>query len=132
MKTLKIEQKGEIITGVFSDVPKSHWVTPFLSEAIKNKIISTAKAKFRPDAPITRVELLAILIASTGEKLPTGVTKTWKDIQWGHWSYRYGVFAYQNNLFSDIGGTSFKPNSPLTRGEAAEALYRYLKTKSKL
>ena len=73
-----------------------------------------------------------MLVGATGDVLPTGATKTWKDIAWSHWSYRYARYALQNNLIDSIGGNEFKPNTSLTRGELAEALYRYLRNKNQL
>lgn len=73
-----------------------------------------------------------MLVGATNETLPVGVTKTWKDVKWSDWSYRYAVFAFQKNLIDNIGGDRFQPSAPLTRGQVAEALYRYLRATNKL
>jgi hypothetical protein len=73
-----------------------------------------------------------MLVGATNEALSIGITKTWKDIKWSDWSYRYAVFAFQKNLFDNISGDKFQPNAALTRGEVSEALYRYLRVSNKL
>lgn len=132
MKGLDIAPHGEIVTGIFHDIPKEHWVNPLVSEAVKRKIVSTDRLLFEPNRPVTRIEFLAILGMASGENIPVGVTKSWKDLSWSHWGHKYGEFALDYNLLDDINGSTFKPNQPLTRGEIAEAVYRYLGKKNKL
>lgn len=61
LKSLDIAPHGEIVTGIFHDVPAEHWVNPLISEAVKRKIVSTEREVFEPNRPVTRVEFLAIL-----------------------------------------------------------------------
>lgn len=99
---------------------------------MKKKIIKADNSRFYPNRNVNRVEFLAMLINATGENLPIGVTKTWRDIKWSDWYYRYAVFAFQNNLIDGVDGQNFKPNTAMTRAEVAEGLYRYLRMKNKL
>jgi hypothetical protein len=75
---------------------------------------------------------MAMLVSVNNDALPPIVTKIWNDVASNHWSYPYALFAFQNNLFDKIDGNEFKPNVSLSRGEVAEALYRYLKLRNKL
>lgn len=120
------------MTGIFHDVPKEHWVNPLISEAVKRKIVSTEREVFEPNRPVTRIEFLAILALASGENIPTGVTKSWKDLSWSHWSHKYAQFALTYNLIDNISGDTFQPNQPISRGEISEAVYRYLVLKNRL
>lgn len=131
-KGLGIESRGEVISGSFRDIPKESWLTPIISEALKRKIISADKSTFSPDRPVTRVEFLAVLGLASGEQISDQVTKSWKDISWTHWSHKYAEFALKNALIDNISGDMFKPNQTVTRGELAQALYRYLSLKNRL
>lgn len=132
LSALDIAPHGEIVTGIFHDVPKEHWVNPLISEAIKRKIISTDRKEFEPNSAVSRVEFLAILGLASGENIPTDLLKSWKDISWNHWSHKYAQFALKYNLLDNISGDTFRPNDPITRGEIAEAVYRYLVIKNRL
>lgn len=132
LKALDIAPHGEIVTGIFHDVPKEHWVNPLISEAVKRKIVSTEREVFEPNRPVTRIEFLAILALASGENIPTGVTKSWKDLSWSHWSHKYAQFALTYNLIDNISGDTFQPNQPISRGEISEAVYRYLVLKNRL
>lgn len=132
LKALDIAPHGEIVTGIFHDVPKEHWVNPLISEAVKRKIVSTEREEFEPNRAVTRVEFLAILALASWENIPSGVTKSWNDLSWSHWSHKYAQFALKYNLLDDISGDTFKPNQSISRGEISEAVYRYLVVKNRL
>lgn len=102
MKSLDIAPHGEIVTGIFHDIPSGHWVNPLVSEAVKRKIVSTEREVFEPNRAVTRVEFLAILALASGEDLPIGVTKSWTDLSWSHWSHKYAQFALKYKLIDGI------------------------------
>lgn len=132
LKALWIVHHGEILVGIFKDVPKDHWVNPLISEAVKRKIVSTDRPLFEPNRAVTRVEFLAILWQASGKKLSEKITKKWDDIDQKHWSQKYAEFALKYKLFENINGSSFKPNEPVTRGEIVQAMYIYLKNIGKV
>lgn len=131
LKSLDIAPHGEIVTGIFQDVPSEHWVSPLVSEAVKRKIVSTEREVFEPNRAVTRVEFLAILALASGENLPIGVTKSWNDLSWSHWSHKYAQFSLRYRLIDNTDGITFKPNQPISRGEISEAVYRYLVAKNR-
>ncbi len=131
LKSLDIAPHGEIVTGIFHDVPPEHWVNPLVSEAVKRKIVSTKREVFEPNRPVTRVEFLAILALASWENIPVGVTKSWTDLSWSHWSHKYAQFALKYKLIEGIDGNSFKPDQSISRGEVSEAVYRYLVAKNR-
>ena len=127
LNTLGIVHHGEILVGIFKDVPKDHWLNPLITEAVKRKIISTDKPLFNPNNNVTKAEFLAIFAIAAGEKMPQKISKTWKDVDPKHWSQKYAEFAFRKKLFDNINGDTFGPNDPVTRGEIAQAMYLYLK-----
>lgn len=131
LKSLDIAPHGEIVTGIFHDVPREHWVNPLVSEAVKRKIVSTEREIFEPNRAVSRVEFLAILALASWEELPIGVTKSWQDLSWSHWSHKYAQFSLRYKLIDGTGGNTFQPNLPISRGEISEAVYRYLVAKNK-
>ena len=78
------------------------------------------------------MEFLAILALASGEQLSETVAKNWSDIATDHWSHKYAEFALRYNLLDNIAGENFRPNDSISRGEIAEAMYRYLKIKQKI
>lgn len=114
------------------DVPVEHWVSPLVSEAVKRKIVSTDSPFFEPNREVTRAEFLAILTIAAGESMSHNVSKKWSDIDRDHWSQKYAEFANMHDLLDDIRGEKFRPNDTISRGEIAEAMYRYLKMKKKI
>gem|GEM_PF-979809 len=132
MQALDIAPHGEIVTGIFHDVPREHWVNPLISEAVKRKIVSTEREVFEPNRAVTRAEFLAILTLASGENLTPGVTKNWTDLSWSHWSHKYAQFSLKYNLIDGTGGNTFQPNKAISRGEISEAVYRYLVQKNRL
>lgn len=132
LKALDIAPHGEIVTGIFHDIPKEHWVNPLVSEAVKRKIVSTNREVFEPNRPVSRIEFLAILALAWNENVPVWVERSWRDLSWSHWWYKYAEFALDNRLMDDINNGTFRPDQSLTRSEIAEAVFRYLKQKGKL
>lgn len=132
LNALEIVNHGEILVGIFKDVPKDHWVNPLISEAIKRKIISTDRPLFEPNRAVTRVEFLAILAQASNEKFSKKTTKTWDDLDPQHWSQLYARFAYNYKLFENLSWKLFKPNDSVTRWEIAQAMYTYLKNIGKV
>lgn len=51
-----------------------------------------------------------------------------EDINEDHWAYKYVKNMYLNGIMSGTSETTFEPNKPLTRAEAATLFYRVLKS----
>lgn len=55
---LKLEQDG---VSTFQDVPTSHWSYAYIAALAENEIVLGDNGKFRPDEPVTRAEIVAML-----------------------------------------------------------------------
>jgi hypothetical protein len=86
LKALDIAPHGEIVTGIFHDVPKEHWVNPLISEAVKRKIVSTEREVFEPNravAPIVIVPLFPVVFSVRLGELSYAVVP-WHSSNWYH------------------------------------------------
>ena len=126
---LDIDNAGELLLGIFKDVPEDHWVNPLITTAVERGIISTERTKFHPDRPVTRAEFLAILAFASEidfEKLARKSVKSWDDVDRDHWTHTYAAIAYRLQLFDDIDGDRFGINEPVRRDEVSHAMFEYL------
>lgn len=57
---------------------------------------------------------------------PTG-TSTFKDIREGHWAAGYIQVATSQGYFNGYADHTFRPDAPVTRGELASVLARFVK-----
>ncbi len=80
---------------------------------------------FRPNAPVTRAEVVAILtrileidITDPGEAL-------FSDVKVGEWYYEEVQAATKHKLINGYPDGTFKPNKPVTNGEVAAILSNY-------
>lgn len=100
--------------------------------AVKNGWITSERKKFEPNRAVSRIEFVTVLARISGEKLSPGIRRRWTDLNWNDPLQKYAQFGAEMNLIDGVDGKKFNPNKPLTRAEAAEAVYRYLKAKNKL
>lgn len=133
LNALKLENEGEMLIGIFQDVPVDHWVNPLISNAVNRGIITTDRKVFEPNREVTRAEFLAILVfAGMVDFDVDRIKKSYKDVDINHWSSKYAKIAYDLKLFTDISGSKFGPDNSVQRGEVAYAMFHYLqKTRDK-
>ena len=55
------------------------------------------------------------------------MTLLFEDVPESHWAHKYIKNMYLNGVMNGTGETTFEPDKPLTRAEAAAILYRILK-----
>lgn len=83
----------------------------------------TGGGQFSPDSPLTRAQLAQVLWTTCG--LPEAEPTTFTDVPEGAWYYQAISWCQQTRLISGQGGSTFAPNSLLTREQMAAILYRY-------
>ncbi|OZB93616.1 S-layer homology domain-containing protein [Paenibacillus sp. XY044] len=88
-------------------------------------ILGYPDGKFHSAGSLSRAELAAIVARLSGET-PTG-TSTFKDIREGHWAAGYIQVATSQGYFNGYADNTFRPDAPVTRGELASVLSRFLK-----
>jgi hypothetical protein len=109
---------------VFSDVAANRWYADAVSRvAAKSIVRGYPDRTFRPDQPITRAEMAAMIAAASGMREARGKS-VFSDVPAEHWAAGYiQEFADQDFLrgFSD---GSFRPAAQATRAEIASLLDR--------
>lgn len=115
--------KFDSLDNNFSDVAKGKWYNRAISTLANAGIVKGDPAgTYRPDDPITRAEMAAI-IARFGDFKEGG--KTFNDIS-GHWAQKYIELAASNGWINGNPDGTFKPNNNITRAETVAMINRVL------
>ena len=110
----------------FNDVPANQWYAPAVSYVTQRGLFSgVSETQFAPSQSMTRGMLVSVLYRFNGTS-HTG-TSPFTDVSSNAWYGNAVSWAYANNLVSGVSDTSFAPNTPITREQAAVMLARYLK-----
>lgn len=110
----------------FSDVPANQWYAPAVSYVTQRGLFSgVSETQFAPSQSMTRGMLVSVLYRFNGTS-HTG-SSPFADVSSDAWYGNAVSWAYANNLVSGVSDTSFAPNTPITREQAAVMLARYLK-----
>jgi hypothetical protein len=113
----------------FKDVSNTHWAKEDIQALVaKGVLTGYPDQTFRPNLPVTRAELAAILYKAA--KIPAGSVSTsihFEDVPQNKW-YRDSVYAMSPFLEGYIlnENSVFKPDQPATRVETVVALGRLL------
>ncbi|WP_309122078.1 S-layer homology domain-containing protein [Paenibacillus sp.] len=104
----------------YSDVPASHWAYRYIRQASAEGYMVGFDGKFRPDEPITKAELLTLMLRLHGVH-ETPFDTPYEDMK-GHWSkHALGTalaLGYVKHL-NDEKDVRFAPDSPIERKAAA-------------
>ena len=111
-------------TAVFSDII-GHWAREYIITLAKKGAVSGfGDNTFRPDTPITRAELVTILLSALGKK---AIAKApFKDVAESDWYAPYLAAAHNAGIIQGDSEGNFRPNEPVTRQDAATIIYRAL------
>lgn len=117
----------------FKDVSKEAKYATAIAWGVKNKIVSGySTSEFRPDAPITREEIVTIFYNYTqyrGIETPTEGMKIREYVdeqeisKWARGPMRWGIGV--GGIISGVGEEKLMPKAETTRAEAATMLMRY-------
>jgi hypothetical protein len=106
----------------FSDVPSEHWAISYIqSLAARGIITGDAHGNFRPDAPMTRAEVAALLSQAFSPS-PLQESASFSDVRTSYWAH--GVIQ-EANAAGFLNGDSddlFRPHRQVTRSEVLLAL----------
>lgn len=115
----------------FTDVPPSAWFAPVVCDAATKTYVSGYSDKtFKPEQAVNRVEALKMMFTVLGLSQQTTVDATTKalgysDISASAWYMQYLSAAFKLNILPvpGVSSTTFGPDQPLTRAEAAAYIY---------
>ncbi|MDG0789895.1 S-layer homology domain-containing protein [Cohnella ginsengisoli] len=104
----------------------------FAAQAISNMaalhiVTGTGERRFEPDKPVTRAEFMTMLDRLLRIEPVESAISSFSDVPKTAWFYRWVQPAVQIGLAKGKSDTSFEPNRPVTREEAAALIARALK-----
>lgn len=115
------EQKTE-----FSDID-NHWGKTYIETLLNNGIINGFEDKtFKPDALISRAELVKMIVKAFGLNT-TSENTHFGDVSQNAWYAEYVAAAYANNVITGDENGNFRPEDAVTRQDAAVMIYRMTK-----
>ena len=109
----------------FNDVGHSAWYNEAISTLVQASVLDgCGDGTFRPEQPVTRAELAAILVRVQGGSSTSGGAG-FTDTS-GHWAEGYISSAVRSGLVLGYEDGSFKPNQSVTRAESVTMINRML------
>ncbi|MFS0725836.1 S8 family serine peptidase [Paenibacillus sp. 1P07SE] len=111
----------------FADVTGSHWAyTAIVSAAGGGWVSGYPGGTFRPEQPVTRSEMAAMLRAALGLQAVHSANRPFTDVEAGHWSAPTLTALKQAGWITGFPGDTFHPQQPASRAEFAALLHRTL------
>jgi len=110
----------------FKDVSASYWAAGYIGAAQHAGLMTGyTDGTFRPDAPISREEIAALLVRAF--ELSGGTTVTFSDVQAKSWAYSSIATLVANQITTGYTDGTFRPANDITRAEFATMVTRVLK-----
>jgi hypothetical protein len=106
-------------------VKKKDPALAIICTAKSKKIISSKSKKFRPHDPVNRAEALIMAFKTHPPVEGKAMILPYEDVRGEDWFFGAVLTAYSNGYLEEKGPLLY-PGKSLTRGEAAELLYRML------
>ncbi|MBK1986614.1 S-layer homology domain-containing protein [Sphaerospermopsis aphanizomenoides BCCUSP55] len=105
--------KGIQVT--FSDISKDYWAKDYIAELAAMEIIDGyPDGTFRPNAPVTRAQLAALL-QKTFIKSKIRNAIAFRDVPKDYWAYDAIRETYEMGFFTILNSKNFNPSQKLTR-----------------
>lgn len=102
----------------FSDVPTSHPFAEAVAFIKARGIASGSGGFFRPDAPVTRAEILKMSFIASGKSLSADPVAKFSDVSVKSWALPYVNTAREMGAVSGYSDGTFRPDAPVSRAEA--------------
>lgn len=109
-------------TGNFTDVSRTAWYAPVIATAVQRGIVrGYGDGTFRPDSPVNRAEIVAMLLAAKQVELPHGsADQIFTDVAPNAWYARYVNYGKAKGIIGGYPDGSFHPDSLVNRAELAK------------
>ncbi|MGF7046738.1 spore germination protein YaaH [Paenibacillus sp. DS2015] len=113
----------------FTDIADSYAKSAILAVSSKGLMKGTDATTFQPTQAITRAEWITVLERLLALKEVNSTIPSFKDVGKSSWYYGWVEAGYLLGLTEGKSSSTFEPNQPITREEAAVMLMRALKLK---
>jgi len=121
------KEKDEQSGNYFTDITNRHWAYQAIRELSSRGIITGyPNGSFSPDAPVTREQLVKMIILTFGLNSQS-TTTAFSDIASNRWSASYIKTASDKGIVSGMPDGSFMPEAAVTRQDAAVMIARACK-----
>lgn len=114
----------------FNDISGSYAESAILAVYDKGLMNGTDATTFQPTQPITRAEWITVLERLLDLREVNSTIPSFNDVAKSSWYYGRVEAGYLLGLTSGRSSSTFEPNQPVTREEAAVMLMRALKFKA--
>ena len=106
--------------GNFDDVNAVKWYAKGVQWALDKNIISDESGKFSPDKNCTKADFYTFIWTAAGSPQPSGANP-FSDVKASDSYYNAALWAHEKGMIS---GSSFAPQSNITRGEFVVSLWK--------
>lgn len=112
-------------TAIFADVSSTNKAYAAIEKLAAAGIINGYEdGTFRPNASVTRAELLKMIYKALDKPLVTAKTSPFTDVTTKHALFTYIINAYNSGLVKGYGNKLFKPNQSVTRAEGSKMILK--------
>lgn len=109
----------------YSDVRTDHWAREAIRTATANGIVSGySDGRFRPDQPITRAEMAAMLGQAMELEEANVRTRPFQDVRADHWAAGWIAQLSRQKVITGYDDGTFKPDGIASRAELTVMLIR--------
>ncbi|MEM9770161.1 MAG: S-layer homology domain-containing protein [Cyanobacteria bacterium P01_D01_bin.73] len=114
----------------FDDVPDSHWAAPFVNQVSKlGYIEGFPDNTFRPDEPVNRAQLAAVVSQAYSDRPPTVAAPQFSDLASDFWGTEAVLSTVRTEFMKGYPDGTFNPERPIPRLEAVLTFVAGLKLK---
>ena len=107
----------------FSDVSDKYWARPFIERLTERKIITGFNdGNFRPEQPVTRAELAAIIEGIVTDQKLEQKPVNFKDVKANNWAVPAIAKSVQAGFMKGYPGNSFRPDENVPKVQVLAAL----------
>ncbi|MGI8588846.1 MAG: S-layer homology domain-containing protein [Chloroflexia bacterium] len=108
----------------FKDVPPNYPASGAIAAGIARGLVGGySDGTFRPDGPVTRIEVVKVLTLAANWQLQQGAQSPFSDVPLTYWAYPYVETAYRHGIIQDSPAGRLRPDAQATRAEATVFLY---------
>lgn len=106
----------------FTDI-QTHWAATYIEQLYKMGVVQgRTPTLFKPDASLTRAELVKIAMITFGYEITEGAVPSFTDVSSSAWYAKFIAAAADAGVVSGYATGKFKPDAPVNRAEALKIL----------